>query len=327
MIKANILAGENTLLSTVFSPYDLLTQAGIFWNSLIDTPTTPMFDIKISSVDAREITGLNGAKIQPQRAIDYNDELDLIIVPSEGMHIQINSDSFQQRAAYLKAMHAKGTVLASVCTGAFLIAATGILNNKLATTHWALAEQFVALFPEVTLNTDLLIADQQDVITSGGVSADQDLGMHLIKRFCGLEAAMQSSRCTLIPVSSRSQNPYKTFIVNKKHSDQNILKCQQYIEDNLNQPLSIDLLSALFLISQRTLNRRFKQATGKTVIHYIQHLRIEKAKRILECETHSFDSIANQLGYENISFFRRLFKKQVGITPKEYRKIFVNSDV
>ena len=325
MVKVNILASENALFSTVFVPFDMLIQAGVFWNAIFAQQATPYFDVSISSVDGKEITGLSGARIKPHHTIMNDDQFDLIIVPSEGMNINANSRSFQQRVDYLKRMHDKGAVVASVCTGAFLVAATGLLHNKVATTHWAMAQEFTRLFPEVKLNTDLLIADNNEIITAAGVSADQDLSMHIIARFCGQEVALQTARCTLVDLSVRDQTQFKTFVVAKNHGDQEILKCQTYIEDHLSKDISVALLSEKFAMGPRTLNRRFKQATSHSMISYVQQLKVEKAKNILERESISFDEIAHSLGYENVSFFRRLFKKNVGLSPKEYRRAFFRS--
>jgi len=322
MFKVTILANENALFSTVFGPFDMLIQAGVFWNMILGKEATPYFDVYISSVDGKEITGLSGAKIRPHCKIQSDDQYDLVIVPSEGMNINPQSQSFQSRVDYLKKMHDNGTVIASVCTGAFLVAATGLLDNKVATTHWAAAREFKRLFPKVKLNTDLLVADNHEIITAGGVSADQDLCMQLISRFCGHDVAIQTARCTLVDLSAREQTQFKTFVVEKNHDDQEILKCQTYIENNLGENISISKLSEKFSISQRTLNRRFKQATSHSVISYVQQLRVEKAKFILERENISFDQLAHDLGYENASFFRKLFKQHVGLSPKDYRRGF-----
>jgi len=322
MYKVNILASDQGLFSTVFGPFEMLIQAGVFWNALVGKPANPYFDVNITSVDGIEINGLNGSKIQPHRKINNSDQYDLIIVPSEGININPESTAFSQRVDYLKNMHNKGAVIASICTGAFLLASTGLLKNKVATTHWALEYEFKRLFPEVDLNTNLLIADNDKVITAGGVSADQDLSMHLISRYCGQEVALQTARCTLTNVSTREQSPFKSFIINKNHGDQQIVACQTYIEKHLNDNFSVSELSEKFSMVTRTLNRRFKQATGYTVVNYIQQLKVEKAKQILEREKVSFDEIAHRLGYENVSYCRRLFKQYVGLSPKEYRQAF-----
>ncbi len=294
----------------------------MFWNVLHGDQPTPYFNVKITSVDVHLLEGLGGATIQPQQKIDHKDDYDLIIVPSEGMNIQLDSESFTQRVEYLKAMHKKGAVIASICTGAFLVAATGLLDHKTATTHWALDKLFQSLFPQVNLNTDLLIADNGQVMTSGGVNADIDLSMHLIANFCGQEVALQSARCTLVNLSQRDQSPFKTFITEMNHGDQEVLRCQKHINTNLNSEITLESLAEKHHMSKRTLSRRFKNATSYSVINYIQQLKIEKAKFRIEREHISFDEISHNLGYENVSFFRRLFKKYVGLTPAEYKRAF-----
>ena len=300
----------------------MLIQAGVFWNAIFKEPMTPYFDVKISSVDGKVLCGPGGAKLQPHRKIQKRDRFDLVIVPSEGMRVDPSTPSFRKRVQYLNHMYEKGATIASVCTGAFLVAATGLLDGKVATTHWALAGEFTRLYPNVDLDTDLMIADNHRIVTAGGVSADQDLCMHLIDRLCGHEVALQTARCTLVSVASRQQQSFKTFVVEKNHGDREILACQYFIEQHLSDELTVNGLSQRFAMGTRTLNRRFKQATGFSVINYIQRLRVEKARHILEREYVAFEEVAHQLGYDNVSFFRRLFKQQVGLSPKEYRKAY-----
>jgi transcriptional regulator GlxA family with amidase domain len=325
MYKVNILTSENALFSTVFGPYDMFLQAGVFWNAINEKALTPFFEVHISSIDGGDICGMAGAKITPHKKADKEDQYDIVLIPSEGMNVDPDSESFIKRVEYINLMHSKGAVIASICTGAFLIAATGLLNNKTATTHWAFEQLFKRYYPEIEIKTDLLIADNDQIITAGGVTADQDLSMHIISRFCGHEIALQTARCTLIDRTTREQKPYRTFAVEKNHGDDNILNCQNYIDKNLSGDISIQELSKILSMSERTLVRRFKAATGHSLVNYIQQLRIEKSKYILERNNISFDEIAHNVGYENVSFFRRLFKKNVGITPKEYKRMFFKS--
>jgi transcriptional regulator GlxA family with amidase domain len=294
----------------------------VFWNALTGSPYTPQFQVTIASVNGYDLTGMQGATIKPDQAIALSDEFDLVVVPSEGMAIDPNSSSFKTRVDYLKHMHNKGTVIASICTGAFVVAATGILNEREATTHWALEKQFKRMFPAVKLNTRRIISDQGSVITSGGVSADHELALHLINRFCGQEIALQTTRCTLVTQKQNDQAPFQTFLIDKTHGDEHVIQCQNYIESHLYKSISNSELADLTHLSERTLHRRFKQATTESLVSYIQKLKIEKAKNALETELTSFDCIANSLGYENVSFFRRLFKKHTGLTPKDYRSSF-----
>ena len=220
----------------------------------------------------------------------------------------------------------KGSLVASACSGAFLLAEAGLLNDQTATTHWALSDQFQTMYPHVMLDTDLLIADNGNVITSGGVTADLDLTMHLIKRFCGEETALETSRCTLVDFTYADQREYKVFVANKGHGDEAILACQQYIEENRSKLLSVTELANRFGMSTRSFNRRFKAATGETALRYMQKIKLEEAKSIIEKENTSFEFVANQLGYENVSFLRRLFKSYTGLSPKEYRSRYKISE-
>ena len=258
----------------------------------------------------------------PQKRISNRDQFDIIIVPSEGMAIQLQSESFIKRVNYIKKMHKKGSLIASVCTGAFLLASAGLLDGKVATTHWAMEKLFKREFPKVKLDTNLILADAGKILTSGGVSADSDLAMELITKFCGNELAYQSSRCTLVSQKKRTQKQFKTYFFEKDHRDKEVLQCQRHIKENLSSNLSVELIAKKFSFSTRNLNRRFQAALGVSVLRYIQHTKVEEAKLMLVRENVSFDEITHRLGYENVSFFRKLFKNLVGLTPKEYEKNF-----
>ena len=322
MVKVNIIVSNNALFSTVFGPFDMFLQAGVFWNMLIGQQPEPRFQTVISSVDGKPLQGLGNIQVIPNQTLNDDDEFDLIIIPSEGMNIQVDHPDFQRRVSYLNTMHEKGATIASICTGAFVLAATGLLDGKVATTHWALSGLFSSMFPKVELNTDLLVVDNDDVLTAGGVAADQDLCMHLISRMCGQEIALQTARCTLVDLSHRDQAPFNTFLIEKQHGDTEVLSCQHLIETNLNKEMSVEYLAEQVHLTRRTLDRRFKKATGYSITSYVQRYRVEKAKHVLERNKTSFDELAFSLGYENVSYFRRLFKKYVGISPKEYRRRF-----
>ncbi len=323
-IKVNILLSENALYSTVFNIYDMLSQAGVFWNYLIGEKPEPKFKVTISSIDKEAVTNTTKATILPHRKISNRDRFDIIIVPSEGMSIDLDTESFIQRSKYLKRMHDRGAMIASVCTGAFLLAKAGLLDGKIATTHWAIEKNFKKNFPHVKLDTNLILADAGQVITSGGVSADSDLAMELIKRYYGKEMAYQSAKCTLVSLEQRTQKQYKTYIFEQDHDDKEVLRCQNYIKKNINSELSVKHIAEKFSFSERNLNRRFNTAAGMSVLRYIQYIKIEEAKLMIMREECSFDEISFRLGYENTSFFRKLFKNIVGLTPKEYEKNFVS---
>jgi transcriptional regulator GlxA family with amidase domain len=202
------------------------------------------------------------------------------------------------------------------------LAATGLLDGKTATTHWGVAKIFKESFPKVNLRTDLMVVDEGRIFCGGGMTADLNLSLYLINKYCGREVALQCSRCTLVDLGYLSQLPFTVYVPEKNHNDSKILKAQEWIERNFTQNISIEILAKKVEMSTRNFNRRFKTATGETVVKYLQQVRIEAAKKELEDVKLSFDAISVHVGYENVSFFRRIFKQATGLSPAKYREKF-----
>jgi transcriptional regulator GlxA family with amidase domain len=322
MKKVVILAAENSLLSTIASPMDMFLQAGVMWNITMGEKPAPLFDVKLVTSDGNPITALNRVPVAPSCSMHDIDDADLIVIPSQGFFFDPQSKDHAERVEWLKGWYEKGSDLASVCAGAFTLASTGLLDGKTATTHWGLTRQFKKSFPEVDLRTDLLVTDEGRLFCGGGISADLNLSLYLIQKYCGREVALQSSRCTLVDLDSISQAPFAVFSPEKNHSDSKILDAQVWIENNLQSKVDIDALAHDAGMGPRQFNRRFRAATGETVTRYMQLVRIEAAKVELVNTSISVEEISLRTGYENVSFFRRIFKKNTSLTPAEYRRRF-----
>ena len=322
MKKVIILASDHCLFSSVGGPMDVFLQAGILWNGIVGQEPSPYFDVKIATLDGKPVMANNQVPIHPHLSTEQVEEADLILIPSLGFHFGIKDDAFYKRVEWLQQWHARGTDLASVCTGAFTLAATGLLDGKTATTHWALAQDFAKAFPKVHLRTDLMVTDEGSLFCGGGVTADLNLSLYLINKYCGREVALQCSRCTLIDLDRLSQLPFVIFLPEKNHQDAEILKIQEWLEQSYSKPLSVKDFAKKAGMSERNFNRRFKSATGMTAIKYLQQIRVEVAKKQLENGRRSFDEISFHVGYENVSFFRRLFKRATGLSPATYRSKF-----
>ncbi len=322
MKKVVILASEQCLLSGIAGPMDIFLQAGVMWNGIMGMDPSPHFEVKIATSDGQPIMATNHVPITPHFSIDEVDHADLIIIPSQGFTFTNRDQAHYDRVEWLKKSYKNGSDLASVCTGAFTLAATGLLDGKTATTHWAIAKFFRKTYPEVNLRTDLMVTDEGRLFCGGGLTADLNLSLYLINKYCGREVALQCSRCTLVDLDRLSQMPFSIFIPEKNHKDTEIFKIQEWIENNSNQSLSIEELAKKSGMSPRNFNRRFKAATGETAVKYLQLVRIEAAKKALEDGRRSFDEIAFGVGYENVSFFRRVFKQGTGLTPAVYQKKF-----
>lgn len=322
MRKVAILAAENAVLSTIASPMDMFLQAGVLWNATMGEKPSPIFDVKIVTTDGNPVKAYNQVPIIPACSMHEIEDAELVIIPSQGFHFDPQSTAHADRVEWLKACFDRGSDLASVCAGAFTLASTGLLDGKTATTHWGLAKQFKNSFPRVDLRTDLLVTDEGRLFCGGGISADLNLSLYLIRKYCGREIALQSARCTLVDLNDLSQSPFAVFNPEKNHSDGKILAAQNKVENNFRDDIDAEAVALDAGMSVRQFNRRFKSATGETFTAYLQLTRVEAAKVDLVNTDLSFEHISSSAGYENVSFFRRLFKKATSLTPAEYRRRF-----
>lgn len=218
--------------------------------------------------------------------------------------------------------HQEGTIMCSVCAGAFWLGHTGILNNRTVTTHWALSDELQQAFPETNVDTDPILIDENDVITAGGLMAWLDMGLFLVRKWQGSEAANKTAKQLLVDPSGREQRNYRQFIPPLQHGDKAILSTQHILEARFSENIPIRDLAELSGISPRTFLRRFKKATNQTPLEYLQNLRLEKARGLLERTQLSINEIGWQVGYSDPSAFSRLFKQRTGLNAGEYRKRF-----
>ncbi len=321
-----ILATENCILSTIAAPMDMFLQAGVLWNIVMGEPPRREFDVKIVTADGQPITALNNIPVIPTCSMHDVADVDLIIIPSQGFFYDIESDVHRQRVDWMTRWYEKGADLASICAGAFVLASTGLLDGRKATTHWGLANQFRKQFPKVDLRTDLMVTEEERLFCGGGITADLNLSLHLIEKYCGRETALQGSRCMLVDPDRTSQATFAAFIPKKDHEDNEILRAQETIEGGYKENIKMDAVAKQAGMSLRQFNRRFKSATGETAVKYLQHTRVEAAKVLLVTSGRAFDEIAPMVGYENVSFLRRVFKSSTGTTPAEFRRKFRNLD-
>ena len=223
---------------------------------------------------------------------------------------------------WLKAQHEGGAVICSICTAAFILARTGLLNGRPATTHWALKETLATQFPEICVQTDRMVIEDGDIITAGGVTAWIDLGLRLIERFLGPSVMLAVAQFFLIDPNGREQRFYSKFAPQFHHGDEAILRVQHWLQLHYGESVAIADMIAVALLGERTFLRRFKKATGMKPIEYLQTLRVGKAREMLEFSQMSFGEIAWTVGYEDQGAFRKIFVRLVGLPPGEYRRRF-----
>lgn len=224
--------------------------------------------------------------------------------------------------SWIRDLHQQGTTLASSCAGSFLLAEAGLLDGRRASTHWADADEFRKRFARVRLEIDEIIIEDGSFVTAGGLMAWTDLGMRLCERLFGPGVMMQTSRFMLVDTAGREQRNYKGFLPTRDHGDEAILSVQGLLQDNDGRGLTISQMAEHARLEERTFLRRFKAATGLRPTEYAQNLRVEKAKEMLQLSRRPIDQIAWTVGYRDASAFRRLFRRETGISPAEYRRRF-----
>ena len=224
--------------------------------------------------------------------------------------------------AWLRRAHASGAIACAACAGVFFLAEAGLLEGRAATTHWGLAQAFRARYPGVRLEPERLLVDGGDYVCAAGLTAYFDLALHLVARFASPEVAASCARTLLLDPGRASQTPYMSLLGPCAQGDAHMAKAQEWLEKNHTRTLRPGELAAAVTLGERTLLRRFKKATGRTPGAYLQALRIEHAKRLLESGTLSVDEIVATVGYQDTPAFFRLFKEMTGLTPGGYRSRF-----
>jgi transcriptional regulator GlxA family with amidase domain len=226
---------------------------------------------------------------------------------------------------WIRARHAAGSMLYSACSGAVMLAATGLLDGCEATSHWGYQDLFRRHYPQVRFRPEpnLVFADPEGrIVTAGGTTSWHDLAIHIIARHASPGEALRIAKVYLLKLHGEGQLPYATLVRRQPHADSVVRSCEQCLHEYYTHADALRQVSRRAGIPERTLKRRFKAATGTTLIDYLQNLRVEAAKRLLESARRSVEDISVAVGYEDASFFRRLFRRRTGLTPGQYRRMF-----
>lgn len=322
MIDVTVLLLDQTFSSTAVGPMEVFRHAGFLWNHLTGKPAKPRFNVKTASADGRPVLCDGPLQIQPMMAIENIRRTDLIFIPTTGLNVDDVVERNAPVVPWLKRWHKRGVAIASVCSGVGLVAATGMLDGKRATTHWALAERFREKYPKVKWMPELMVTEDRGFYCGGGVHAALDLSIYLVEKFCGHDVAMESSKALLIEMPRAWQAGFGVVPLKTEHNDDAISAAQDWLHENFQRPFPLEAPARRAGMSLRNFVRRFKQATGDSPLAYLQKLRIAAAKRLLESNHRTMQEISEAVGYQDIAFFRALFQRHTGISPSVYRQKF-----
>ena len=310
-----VLEGQNNI-SSMIGPYKILLRANEYWKSL---GREPVFRVEMVGL-SKELELYDGLfTIRPHSTIHEIKQTDLFIIPSLHRDYPTKVQLNLPYAEWIKDHYARGAEVASICTGAFILASTGLLNGKSCSTHWVAANTFRQLFPEVEVIPEKIVTDENGIYTNGGAYSFLHLMMHLVEKYFDRPTAIWCSKIFQIDLDRYSQSPFAIFSPQKDHEDELVLQAQLYMETHIGDKIAVDQLAASYHINRRSFDRRFIKATGNTPLEYLQRVRIEAAKKSLETSQHSVNDVLYEVGYSDIKSFREVFRKITGLSPLEYR--------
>ena len=308
--------GRNNL-SSIVGPYKIFTRANEYRK---ERGGSELFEIQLAGI-SKKVDFYNGLfTVNPQINILAITKTDLIIIPSLNHNYKDAAHGNKEIIEWIAKQYKEGAEVASICTGAFLLAASGLLDGKSCSTHWVAAENFRNTFPGVNLIMDKLITDENGIYTNGGAYSFLNLMIYLIEKYFDRQTAIFCSKVFQIEMDRQSQSEFIIFKGQKLHSDEIVKEAQAYIENNLREKISFEHLSSRLSVSRRNFDRRFIKATGNTPVEYLQRVKIESAKRAIETSRKTINEVMSDVGYSDMKAFREVFRKVTGITPLEYKK-------
>lgn len=314
-MRIKILVSQTSPASVVMGLYEILQLA--LFNS------RQAGEIKLVSADGAEVGADSRFRLMPDesmaqalacKTIDAFIIAPLGPVPEQGLSFDPNLLNA------IASIGERSGIVSSVCTGAFLLAASGLVDGREVSTHWLFEESFRQAYPLVNLRSENLVVEDGKYLSSGGATAYQDMTLRLIERLLGRKLALKCAKLWMLTPDRVSQSEFADYQRFKRHGDDKVSNCQNWIESNFQMPIDVVALAQNACLSERHFKRRFKTATGDSPSQYWQRVRIDKAKRSLELSSKAVETIGLESGYEDMQFFRKLFKRHTGLTPNEYRK-------
>ncbi len=327
--RVALLASPESGPLVLYGLYDVLSSVGVVYLDMVaGEPGEALLDVVIAAASREPFRCFGNVLIEP-RCIDDIETCDVVIVCDMYTAIDTRpSGRYDREIAWLKRMHDGGALITSVCSGSLLLAESGLLDGSSCSAHWAYRDLFRKHYPRVRLVLGSILnldGEARRIVTAAGVMAWQDLALYLISRLCGPEHALRAAKIYLLSNHEDGQLPYAAMGRLIQKDDAVIAECQSWIAENFAVPNPVATMTERSGLKPRTFARRFKAATGYLPMDYVHGLRIEEARRLIETGAGAIEDIGFHVGYEDSAFFRRLFKREVGLTPAAYRRKFVQA--
>ena len=323
MKHVSILVPDSAVLAAIDDPRHVFSQVNNFYKQ---AGKPSVFDIKFVGLN-REVKLHDCAfTVHADLLLDEVEKTDLIFIPAFVGDLKTAVETNKEFIPWIIKQRERGAEIVSLCVGAFLLAKSGLIDGKQCSTHWRAADEFRQMFPNVDLVTDKIITEEDGIYMSGGATSYYNLLIYLVEKFTNRETAIQTAKVFAIDFQRDSQSAFIIFKGQNKHSDEEIKKAQDFIENNLQRKITIDELSSLVSLGRRSLERRFKEATNNTVAEYVQRVKVEAAKKYFETSRKSVTEVMYDVGYADVKAFRGAFKKITGMSPVDYRKRY-NKDL
>ncbi|MPR33905.1 GlxA family transcriptional regulator [Salmonirosea aquatica] len=324
MKTVSILVPESAVLEAVADPRYLFTAVNQFLQA---SGKPPIFEVQLVGA-TRDVHYQNGLfSVHTDRLLHEVNRTDLVIIPALFGDMKSAIRKNDVLIDWIVEQYAKGAEVASLCVGAFLLASTGLLDGKRCSTHWAFASEFRELFPEVELVDGSIITEEHNLYSSGGANSYWNLLLYLVEKYTDRDTAILASKYFAIDIDRDSQSAFMLFKGQKDHDDAEVLRAQEFIEENYCEKIAVDDLAERVAVGRRSFERRFRKATHHSVVDYIQRVKIEAAKRSFERSRKNISEVMFDVGYTDTKAFRELFKKITGLTPIEYRNKYYKEEV
>ena len=320
-----ILAYDGCIASGIAGPIDICKFANTHHEIMFPDETSELFSWQVISVDGRPVRTSSNMIFNVDASLQCHEPIDVLIIPgvdhARGREVlELIRRMPPELYEWLRGLNDKGVMIASLCSGTFFLAHAGMLDYRKCTTSWWLTPILKNYYPKIQLQSTDVVTEDGNILCSGAIGSYMHLCIKIIERFGAKEIAKRCAKTILINSQLASQAPFVPLYKGSKKTDEMVHRAIEWLREHLHEELNLERMADQFAVSERTFIRRFKQSTGKPPKQFLQSLRIDEARRLLETTVLSLDEITEKVGYSDVSSFRRLFKREVKLSPADYRK-------